>query len=98
MPNKPYLLTLTAEERAELDRLTRSGRWSARTIKRARVLLMADQGEHGTAWEDRRVAEAVGCGQRTVEWLRERFVVDGLEAALSLTGWSGITRPSTAVG
>jgi Homeodomain-like domain len=83
MPTKRYLVTLTAEERSELDRLTRSGRRSARTIKRARVLLMADQGKHGPAWEDRRVAEAAGCGQRTVERLRERFVVDGVEAALS---------------
>jgi transposase len=83
MPTKRYVVTLTAAERAELDRLTRSGRRSARTIARARVLLLADQGEHGPGWEDRRVAEAVGCGHRTVERLRERCVMDGLEAALT---------------
>ena len=83
MPTKRYVVTLTAAERAELDRLTRSGRRSARTIARARVLLLADQGKHGPGWEDRRVAEAVGCGHRTVERIRERCVMDGLEAALT---------------
>lgn len=83
MPTKRYVVTLAAEERAELDRLTRSGRRSARTITRARVLLLADQGDHGPGWEDRRVAEAVGCGHRTVERIRERCVLEGLDAALT---------------
>jgi transposase len=83
MPTKRYVITLTADERAELGRLTCGGRRSARTIARARVLLLADQGEHGPGWEDRRVAEAVGCGHRTVERIRERFVLEGLEAALT---------------
>jgi hypothetical protein len=83
MPTKRYVVTLTAEERAELDRLTRAGRRSARTISRARILLLADQGEHGPGWEDRRVAEAVGCSHRTVERIRERCVLEGLESALT---------------
>jgi transposase len=83
MPTKRYIVTLTAEERAELDLLTRTGRRSARTMSRARVLLLADQGDHGPGWEDRRVAEAVGCGHRTVERIRERCVTDGPAAALA---------------
>jgi hypothetical protein len=83
MPAKRYLVTLTADERERLEALTKAGKRSARTLTRARVLLLADQGEHGPAWEDRRVAEALGCGHRTVERLRERFVTDGLDAALA---------------
>jgi transposase len=83
MPAKRFVVTLTPDEREQLEALTRSGRRSARTITRARVLLLTDQGEHGSAWEDRRVAEALGCGHRTVERVREQFVSEGLDAALT---------------
>ena len=83
MPEKRYVVTLTAQEREHLEALARSGRRSARTITRARVLLLTDQGDGGPAWEDRRAAEALGCGHRTVERVRERFVLEGLDAALA---------------
>ena len=83
MPRKQYVVTLTATEREQLECLVRSGRRSARSITRARILLLADQGEGGPAWEDWRVAEALGCGHRTVERIRERFVTDGIDAALT---------------
>ena len=83
MPAKRYVVALTADERMYLEAVPRSGERSARVITRARVLLLADQGDRGPAWEDRRVAEALGCGHRTVERIRERFVTDGLDAALT---------------
>jgi transposase len=45
--------------------------------------LKADQAAGGPAWDDARIAEALGCGHRTVERLRQRFVERGLEAALA---------------
>jgi hypothetical protein len=83
MPTKRYVVTLTADERSGLEALVRSGKRSARTITRARILLLADQGDGGPGWEDRRAAEALGCGHRTVERVRERFVTAGLDAALT---------------
>ena len=83
LPSKRYVVTLTADEREQLGALVKAGKRSARTITRARVLLLADQGEYGPAGEDRRVAEALGCGHRTVERVRERFVTEGLDAALA---------------
>ncbi len=83
MPVKRYVVTLTPGEREHLEALTGGGRRSARTIRRARILLLADQGDEGPGWEDRRVAEALGCGHRTVERIRERFVTDGFDAALT---------------
>jgi hypothetical protein len=47
MPAKRYLVTLTPEERDRLTRLTHSGKGSARTLTRARILLKADQAEGG---------------------------------------------------
>jgi hypothetical protein len=83
MPAKRYLVTLSADERGQLEALTRSGKRSACTLLRARILLLADQAESGPGWEDWRVAEALGCGHRTVERIRERFVTEGLDDALT---------------
>ena len=83
MPQKRYLVTLTAEERRDLGKLVSAGLRSARTLARARVLLKADQAEGGPAWDDARIAEALGCGRRTVERVRQRFVERGLAAALA---------------
>src|SRR5690242_2984223 len=82
MPQKKYLVTLTAEEREHLAGLLAAGKRSALTLTRARILLKADQADGGPAWEDTRIAEALDCGVRTVERLRQRFVEQGLEAAL----------------
>jgi len=82
MPHKKYLVTLSAEERIWLGRLVSAGRRSALTITRARILLKTDQTDGGPAWEDAAIAEALDCGLRTVERVRQRFVERGLEAAL----------------
>jgi hypothetical protein len=82
MPLKKYLVTLTAEERTQLGRLLSSGRRSARTLTRARILLKADQAGDGPGWDDGRIADALGCGRRTVERVRQRFVESGVTAAL----------------
>jgi hypothetical protein len=83
MPIKRDVVTLTADEREQLGALVKAGKRSALTITRARVLLLPDQSEHGPAWEDRRVDEALGFGHRTVERVRERFVIEDLDAALA---------------
>ena len=82
MPQKKYLVTLTAEERDRLTALVSAGKRSALTITRARILLKADQADGGPAWEDARIAAALDCGVRTIERIRQRFVEQGLEAAL----------------
>jgi hypothetical protein len=82
MPTKRYVVALTPEERQHLAQLVSSGKRSARTLTRARILLKADQAQGGPAWPDGRIAEALGCGRRTVERVRQRLVEEGLEAAL----------------
>jgi transposase len=83
MPHKKFLVTLTPEERQQLRKLVSAGKRSARTLTRARILLQADQAEGGPAWEDARIVEALGCGLRTAERIRQRFVEEGLDAALT---------------
>src|SRR5262245_33856607 len=83
MPTKRYLVELTPEERQHLSQLVSCGKRSARILTRARILLKADQAPGGPAWHDDRIAEALGCGRRTVERVRQRLVEEGLEAALN---------------
>ena len=80
---KHYIVTLTMEERRELEQLIRSGKHKARKITWARILLKADQGANGPAWTDEKITEALEVGRSTVERLRKRWVEEGLEAALT---------------
>jgi transposase len=81
MPKK-YRVTLTPEERCELERMVRSGRAAARKLNHARILLKADEAAGGPGLSDEEVAEAVETGLATVARVRQRFVEQGLEAAL----------------
>ena len=77
-PLKKYLVELTAEERSQLAVLTGKGRASARRIKRALVLLAAGAGD-----KDEDIASKVQVSVRNIQRMRQRFVEEGLEAALS---------------
>jgi transposase len=79
---KRYRITLAAEERADLERMISRGKAAARKLAHARVLLQADEAEGGPAWVDATIAAAVRVSVRTIERVRQRFVEQGLEAAL----------------
>lgn len=77
-----YRVTLVDSEREELERLTKTGKTSARQFLYARALLLCDTAEGRHAWTVERTAEALGVTPRTIEHLKKRFVEQGLEAAL----------------
>jgi transposase len=79
---KRYRVTLTPEERETLDHLLARGKADVRRLKHAQILLKADQVEGGPAWSDERIAEAFKVSVATAERVRQRFVEEGLEAAL----------------
>jgi len=74
---KRYRVTLTEQEREQLDRLPRKGTASVRMVRRAQTLLLA--AEERT---DEGIAAALHIGVATVERTRRRFVEEGLEASL----------------
>lgn len=75
---KKYVVDLDECERDQLEELTTQGKSGARRIRRARILLLADEGRI-----DKEVASFLGAAVTTVERVRKRFVEEGLEAALS---------------
>lgn len=79
---KKYRVTLTAEERQQLQCLIAAGKAAAKTLAHARILLKADQAEGGPAWPDHQIAEALELSVATIERVRQRLVENGLDAAL----------------
>jgi hypothetical protein len=79
---KKYHVHLSADERTLLTDLISAGTAAARVQTHARILLKADAGPAGPAWIDADIATALEVGVRTVERVRERWVLDGLDAAL----------------
>lgn len=77
-----YRVTLTAQERKDLEALTRNGKTGAKKFIHARALLLCDAGPEGPAWIVADVADALGVTSRTIEHLKQRFVEEGIEAAL----------------
>jgi hypothetical protein len=77
---KKYVVRLTEEERGILAEVVKKLQGTGEKVRRAQVLLKADVA--GLAWTDRQIAEAFTCRIRTVEGIRERFVLHGFQQAL----------------
>jgi hypothetical protein len=77
-----YKVTLTKEERQELEAISTKGKKAARTVLYARALLLLDASECGPKWLVETVAEAVGTTARSLEHLKKRFVEEGLSVAI----------------
>ena len=55
-----YRVTLTKDERNELEALTKKGKIEARRYKHARALLLCDAGPEGPRWKVGDIADALG--------------------------------------
>jgi Homeodomain-like domain-containing protein len=69
-----YVVRLTPERRAELERITRCGADKARRIRRARVLLMCDRDHPLGRYSDGQIARTLGVHVNTVAKVRRAFV------------------------
>jgi transposase len=81
--NTKYVVRLTREEREELESLVSRGKVGAEKRRRAQVLLKADAEAEGSGLTDREVAEALDVGIATVHRVRQAYVEESLQAALS---------------
>jgi transposase len=85
MPAKIYRVTLTKEERQALTSVVNKGNGPAGRLKRARILLMADESQDNGGWKDDDIVKALQTSQRTVERTRQKCVETGVEAAINHT-------------
>lgn len=78
MPKKLYLINLDDEERQALLEMTHKGKIKARQMKRAMILLKANDG-----LSDPQIMSALNVSRPCVERIRKRFVMAGMEKALT---------------
>ena len=79
---KRYKITLTDEERQQLETITGKGNHKAAKFRRAQVLLAADQSPGRKRWTDERIHEAYRMSVRQIERLRKVFVEEGFSIAI----------------
>lgn len=75
---KKYIVDLESGEQEMLSGLIASGMQRARKINHARILLKADGG-----WTDQKISEALNVSVPTIERVRQHFVEEGIQQALS---------------
>jgi transposase len=75
---RKYIVNLTEEERERLQKLVTSGRTSARTLTRGRILLKTAAGD-----TDETIAQALDVGLATIYRVRQRCVEEGIDAAIT---------------
>ena len=81
--NTKYVVRLAQEEREELESLVKRGRVAAEKRRRAQILLKADAGAEGSGFTDQEVAGALDVGIATVHRVRQAYVEESLQGALS---------------
>ncbi len=87
--NIKYVVELSENERSQLMELVSKGKSSARQLKRANILLMADVMK---PHQDKDISDALNVGTSTIYRTKKRFVEDGLSEALSEGARPGMPR------
>ncbi len=81
---KKYKVTLTKEEREELDRLRSKGSHKSQKVLNALILLNCDEGDFQTLRQkNETVAQVLQISERKIDRVKKRFVEDGFGAALN---------------
>ena len=76
-----YKVTLSKEERDKLEKLIQKGGKGYR-IRHAQILLKLDRIPENADWTYDRITDAYGSVRSTIAGIAQRFVFEGLEAAL----------------
>jgi transposase len=82
MSEKRYPVHLSADQQQELHQLIRTGKATAHQQMAARVLLKADENQE-QKFSSSQIAEALEISARTVIRIKQRFVQEGLQSALT---------------
>lgn len=90
---KRYIPNLTEDERAGLEDVVGSAKKWPEKARRARILLLADEG-----MTDEEICEEAEAGLRTVERVRKRAAEEGIKAALERKSQQRPSREKTLDG
>ncbi len=79
-----FVVNLMEEDREYLNQFIRRGKAPARSLARARILLMADEG-----YSNKEIAEVLKTTRVTVNRIRKRYCQEGLDSAINEKQRSG---------
>ena len=83
MPGIRYKVTLSRQEREDLEAITTRGRHSSQKILNALILLRCDQGRHQKRkMTNQEIANLLPVSMKKIDRVKRRFVEEGLESAL----------------
>ena len=83
MPRIRYKVTLTRQEREDLEGITTRGRHSSQKILNALILLKCDEGRFQKGkMTNQAITELLPVSMKKIDRVKRRFVEEGLEAAL----------------
>jgi transposase len=77
-----YKVTLTKEEREELQSIVKAGKTQGYKIRHAQILLALDDVSENEHWTDLLISKAYHVTEKTVGNIRKRFVEQGFTSAL----------------
>jgi hypothetical protein len=83
MPRLKYRVELDSEVRRELLAVTRRTSVGVAQVRRAKILLMADEGHPDGGYADAEIAQAVGLCERQIVRIRQKFVKSGVQPVLT---------------
>lgn len=82
---KLYKVTLTQEERQDLEAISSKGSQAAQTVLNALMLLACDEGKFQKQRSmNETIAQVLNLSMKTIDRVKKRFVEDGLDAVLLL--------------
>jgi transposase len=82
MKNRAYRIQLSKEEQKKLQSICSKGKAAARSIRRAQILLWADENRPEGKLKDKEIAERLKIHLNTVHLVRKTFVEQGLQEAI----------------
>lgn len=92
-----YKVTLTKEERDQLNAIISKGYHSAQQFRTAYILLNCDEGAYGEKLINEQVSGVLQISMRMIDRVKQRFVEEGFEACLDRKPLSK-TKPKKADG
>lgn len=82
MANRDYKVSLSPEQQKELKQMCSKGTSTARSLRRAQILLWADENSSDGRLSDVEIARRLQVHTNTVHLVRKRFAEQGLQPTL----------------
>ena len=81
---KKYKVTLTQQERTDLEAIGSKGKHAAQTVLNALILLACDEGEYQKERSiNETISQVLNVSMKTIDRVKKRFVEEGLYAVLT---------------